>query len=454
MKATFRAMGAAGGVTGSAFVLDLEGHELLVDCGLFQGDARAARRNRVSPIAAPAALHTVILTHGHLDHVGRLPLVIKGGFKGPVLGHPATLAIAAIVLRDAAKIGALDGDALYSAVDVDETIARFRPISYATRHPVAPGVTMTLFDAGHILGSASVLLETSGGSILLSGDLGRRGTPILRDPNTVYPPGTRVDHVVIESTYGDRAHPSGATLAERLRATLARALGDGGKVLIPAFSIGRTQELVYHLRTLYEAGDFAGVPVVVDGPMGLDVTALYERHRDCYDDETRSLARVSAGPLTFRDLYSARGRKSSEQVRAIEGPAIIVAGSGMCTGGRIMGYLEDFLPDPRTDVLLVGYQAEGTLGRRLLEGAARVRVGLGGKEVCVRARVTGLAGFSAHADREELLAWLSNVPGPPRGAFVCHGEADAAASLACVAAERFGMATTVPREGETRTLWG
>jgi len=308
---------------------------------------------------------------------------------------------------------------------------------------------VTLFDAGHILGSASVLLESRDASVLLSGDLGRRGTPILRDPNTAYPPFARVDHIVIESTYGDREHPGSSTIEDRLRNVLRRALEDGGKVLVPAFSVGRTQELIYHLRAIAADGELAGVPVVVDGPMGLEITALYERFPDAWDVESLALRRSGANPLSFDGLYGARTGRGSELARTIEGPAIIIAGSGMCTGGRILAYLEELLPDERTDVLFVGFQAKGTLGRTLVNGARKVV--LSGKTIPVRARVTTLPGLSAHADRRELLAWLAAVPGP-RSVFVSHGEPESCDSFADAVTQSLGIPATAPAESQPQSL--
>ena len=312
---------------------------------------------------------------------------------------------------------------------------------------------MTLFDAGHILGSASVLLESKHATVLLSGDLGRRGTPILRDPNAAYPPFTRVDHVVIESTYGDREHPGSSAIEDRLRDVLRRALEDGGKVLIPAFSIGRTQELIYHLRAIAAegelAGERAGVPIIVDGPMGLEITALYERFPDAWDAQSLALRRAGAGPFSFDGLYGARTPRASELARTIEGPAIIIAGSGMCAGGRILAYLEELLPDERTDVLFVGFQAKGTLGRTLVNGARKVV--LSGKTIPVRARMTTLPGLSGHADRRELLAWLAGVPGV-RSVFVGHGEPEACDSLADAITRSLGIPAVAPAESQPQSL--
>jgi metallo-beta-lactamase family protein len=447
---TLRVHGAARSVTGSCHQLDVAGATLLVDCGLFQGEHDATDRNRQCPVAHPADVAAVVLTHGHLDHVGRVPLLVRGGFAGPILGHPATLEIAAIVLRDALKVARYEGCPTHDEDDVERAIARFRPLPYQVPRTIAPGVRLTLFDAGHILGSASVLVESPEVNVLFSGDLGRAGTPILRDPNTRYPAGTRVDCVVLEATYGDREHRGAAPARERLRSVLRRALGDGGKVLVPAFSIGRTQELLYHLRALVAAGELSDVPVIVDGPMGLDVTALYERYRDEYDAEALALLRNGKPPLSFDTLYSARTGRASELARTIDGPALVIAGSGMCTGGRVLGHLEDLLPDARTDVLLVGYQARGTLGRELLDGADRVIVR--GRPVRVRAQVTSVPGLSAHADQSGLLAWLAAVPGPVRRVFVVHGEPAACEALAAATRERLGIEAVVPAHGERHCL--
>ena len=432
--------GAARGVTGSAHELGSE--TVLVDCGAFQGERDAAERNREPPIRDVATLGTVVLTHGHLDHVGRLPVLVRRGYRGPIFGHTATLAIAEIVLRDAARVGALEGGAAYGDEDVDAAAALFCGLPYGAKLHVGDGLDLTLFDAGHILGSASVLLEWRDTSILLSGDLGRRGTPILRDPNTSYPAFTRVDHVVIEATYGDREHAARASIQDRLRWILRRALDDGGKVLVPAFSIGRTQELIYHLRALTAEGELAGVPVVVDGPMGLDVTALYERFPDAYDGDATALLEAGRKPLSFDELYGARTRKASERAKTIDGPAVVIAGSGMCTGGRIMHHLRHNLPIPETAVLIVGFQSQGTLGRKLVDGAKSLM--MFGEEVPVRASIHTMGGFSAHADQSGLLDWYEVMaPSRPR-TIITHGEDRARKAFSEQIQQRFGVKTECP----------
>jgi metallo-beta-lactamase family protein len=448
MKAILRPMGAARSVTGSAYHLIIGESEFLIDCGVFQGEDNASELNNQSPVKDSERLTAVILTHGHLDHVGRLPLVDRDGFRGPVYGHPATLEICELTLKDSLRQQYFAGNRPDEKA-LENLLKRFTPMKYLSRKMITPKVALTFFDAGHILGSASALFEWDGGSILFSGDLGRRNTPILRDPNVNYPTNTNAAHVVIESTYGDREHPKGQELTESLKAHLNRALRDGGKVLIPAFSIGRTQEILYHLNTLYRQRLFDGVPVIVDGPMGLNVTDLYSRHQDCYDEEMKQKIANGEAPFSFKELYSARTGKSSAAIRDLDGPAVIIAGSGMCTGGRIMGHLRDLLPDPKTDVFLVGYQAQGTLGRRMLDGAKEV--GIDGETVDVNAKITSLAGFSAHADRNGLLFWLSKVPGA-KSVFVCHGEEAQSEAFAATAKEQLSVSTHVPYREEELVL--
>ena len=448
MKATLRPMGAARSVTGSAYHLCIGDSEFLIDCGVFQGEANASELNNQSPVRDSERLTAVVLTHGHLDHVGRLPLVDRDGFRGPVYGHPATLEICALTLRDSLRHQHFAGERPDERA-LENLLKRFVPVGYRSRQMVTPKIALTFFDAGHILGSASALFEWDGGSVLFSGDLGRRNTPIIRDPNTSYPPNATAAHVIIESTYGDREHAKGHDLVESLKGHLTRAFENGGKVLIPAFSIGRTQELQYHLNTLYRQRFFDGVPVIVDGPMGLNVTELYSRHQDCYDDEMKRKIADGEAPFAFDDLYKARTGKSSAAIRDLNGPAIIIAGSGMCTGGRVMGHLRDLLPDARSDVFLVGYQAAGTLGRRMLDGAKEVLID--DERVTVNAKISSLSGFSAHADRDGLLHWLSKVPGAKR-VYVCHGEEAQAEAFAATASERLAVAAQVPYRGEELVL--
>lgn len=444
-------------VTGSCYHLQVGDEAIVVDCGTFQGGSDDESKNAADFAFSPEGVNALILTHGHLDHVGRSPLLIKRGFRGQIMGHAATLDIASILLEDSAKIANhSDGEPLYGQSDVEATKSLMRPIrSYGEAIRVG-AFTIELFDAGHILGSSSVRVSWGSGqavrSILFSGDLGVAGAPILRDPFTAWDPERHaVDIVVTESTYGDRSHPPRADVRATLRAVIERALSDRGKVLIPAFSIGRTQEVLYELNTLIEAGQLPGIPVIVDGPLGMSATSIYSRYRDLYDADAMAKLQRGDHPLEFDNLIGTRDAAASRRAVEVDGPAIIIAGSGMCQGGRIRHHLQRHLPDPRTDVLLVGYQAQRTLGRALQDG--RDLVYLRGQEVPVRARITTLSGLSAHADRDGLSAWFAALP-RNHGArvFVTHGEEDQARAYASRLTAQFGVATEVPALGQRVVL--
>lgn len=450
MAATLSFLGAARGVTGSCYHLEVDGVGLLVDCGTFQGDREADRRNRQPLEVDGGSLAGLVLTHGHLDHVGRSPLLARTGFQGKVLGHSATLEIARIILEDSAKIARLDrfNPPAYTEDHVEEICAAMQRVKRYLEPTRLGPFTITLYDAGHILGSSSVRVEWreagTSRAILFSGDLGVAGAPILHDPFTAWDPvRDAVDFVVTESTYGDRLHGPRSQVREQLQRVVARALHDGGKVLIPAFSIGRTQEILYELNAMVEAGQLGNIPVIIDGPLGLSATRIYSHHTDCYDDDAMSLLRRGDHPLEFDSLHHAGDPRASRVAVSMEGPAIVIAGSGMCQGGRIRHHLRRHLPDPRTDVLLVGYQSGRTLGRELQEG--RDEVFLEGERVPVRARITTIHGLSAHADREGLADWFAHLPRRDAGlVFVTHGEEEQARAYAARLEEQFGTRTEVP----------
>jgi len=448
--------GAARGVTGSCYHLELDGAALVIDCGTFQGGGDPDAQNRAKPPFDPKQVMAAVLTHGHLDHVGRLPRLVKDGFAGPVHAHPATLEIARLIMQDTAKLGLLSGTKpLYGEAEVDATMAAARPVGYGAPTAIGP-FTIELFDAGHILGSSSVRVSWREGgeqrAIMFSGDLGVADTPIIRDPNATWDPERHhVDFVVTESTYGSRAHPARLAARQAFRDAILHAVSDGGKVLIPAFAIGRTQEMLYELNTLVESGQLQGVPVVVDGPLGLDATAIYDRFHDCYDEEALALLRAGDAPMQFDGLFAARQGRASQASRAIDGPAIIIAGSGMCSGGRIRAHLAEYLPDPRTDVIFVGYQAERTLGRDLQQGCDEVDID--GQRISVRAAITTITGYSAHADRDALARWFARLPRRPDGAvFVCHGEEKASRSYARLLKDTHGARCIIPKLGDTVPL--
>lgn len=446
MSAKLTVCGAAGGVTGSCYHLALEGTAIVIDAGVFQGGREADELNLRPTPFDPRTVDAMVLTHGHLDHVGRVPLLVERGLAAPIHAHPATCDIATLIMEDTAKIGARSETPLYDRRAVDEARAHLRKHDYRQPFSIGP-FRVELFDAGHILGSAHLRVSWRDGAaeraILFSGDIGACGTPIIRDPTLAWPAEAAVDYVVTESTYGDRDHPDRGAARATFADAVARAVGDGGKVLIPAFAVGRTQEVLYDLHRLIDGGKVPAVPVVIDGPLSATATQLYARYRGLYDEDALAEVERGAPPLALDSLVVARDAGDARPITEADGPAVIIAGAGMCNGGRIRGHLARHLPDPRTDVLLVGYQAARTLGRALEDGAREVH--LDGRTVPVRARVTRLSGYSAHADRDGLAAWFAAVPRRPGAtAIVTHGEDEARASYAALLRDRFAVPVVVP----------
>lgn len=413
-------LGASRSVTGAMTRVELGRSALLVDCGIAQG--REARRWRMPDAARD--VDAVLLTHGHNDHIGSLPALLDGGWKGPILGTRATLDVARLSLEDSLRMNDLpradvkaflgEFDRLKRAVGYDRDCAPFDGF----------GGAVAFREAGHILGSSSVEIRYRATRVVISGDLGRPDSPVLRDPNTTWDQASPVDLVVMECTYGSREHSHDhSSIEDTLARVVTEAVAQGGKVFVPAFAIGRTQTLLYFLDRLVTQGRVPQVPVFVDTPMGLAVTDIYNTNRGLYDRE--SLAKLAAGddPLDFERLFAVEKGSDSARVRAHKGPAVVIAGSGMCSGGRILKHLVEGLPDPRNTLLFVGHQAEGTLGRRI-QRADGGDVRIEGEDVAVRARVETLRGLSAHADRKELVGWLSAIPSPTRVALH-HGDEDA-----------------------------
>ncbi|HLZ73316.1 MAG TPA: MBL fold metallo-hydrolase [Dehalococcoidia bacterium] len=453
--------GAAGTVTGSRFLLALpDGRGVLVDYGLFQGGKELRDRNRQPPDTETLHAGALLLTHAHLDHSGALPVLGKAGWRGTMFATPATAALCAIMLPDSGRIQEEDAERdarhghaeppLYTEDDAVNTARYIKPRLY--QQPFAPldGVTATFFRAGHIPGSAIALLDlpAAGGgrrSIAFSGDLGRYGAPILPDPD----PPPAADYLVVESTYGDRDHP--VQSAEHLLGdALKEALQHGGPILIPAFAVGRTQELLYVLRALQDTGELPCVPIYVDSPLATGATAVLAGHPEEYDAEMAERIRNGSSPLEPHGLTIVRSAEESKKLNAVTGPAIIIAGSGMATGGRILHHLEHHLDDPRTTVLFAGYQGEGTLGRQLLDGATQVN--MYGHTVPVRAQIMDVQGLSAHADRGEVLRWLKQALRPPRRLFLVHGEPASAAALQSLIEQQLGWMVSVAQLGERIAL--
>ena len=437
-------LGATGTVTGSRFLVESAGERVLVDAGLYQGVKTLRQRNWEPFPIDPATLRSVVLTHAHLDHCGYLPRLVRDGFGGPILCTPETAELAAIVLEDSAHLQEEDARyanqagfskhhpalPLYDADDVQRTTALVAPVAFHDEVKAADGILLTLRSAGHILGSATATLTTGEATVLFSGDLGRPHHPLVAPRED--PPAA--DLVVMESTYGDRRHPSrSSTLAKAIRRTVKR----GGNVLIPAFAVDRTELVLLELGELMRSGAIPTVPVHVDSPMALAALRVYERSL-----EARRLPRGFGIP----ELRTAASPLESERLNAPAYPCIVVSASGMASGGRVVHHLAHQLPDARNCVVLTGYQAVGTRGRDLAEGARHVKIH--GRYVPERAEVVVDDEFSAHADADELMSWLQRMPSPPRTVFVVHGERTASLSFARRIEDELGWPAVVPDMGE------
>lgn len=444
MKIEF--LGAVGTVTGSMHLLSANGVRILLECGLFQGRRRESfERNRTLPFDA-TGIDMLVLSHAHIDHSGNIPSLVKSGFTGNVYATPATRDLCSAMLRDSGHIqeddiayvnnkrarqGLPPLDPLYTMEEAMASLAQFVSVGYSRPLGIAPGVTLTFRDAGHILGSAVVVLDIEEGQrhhrLLFSGDLGRNGAPILKDPEVV----SQVDTLLIESTYGDRTHDPVRETEKQLRDVVLDTYHRGGKVIVPAFSVGRTQELVYALNRLTRAHKLPCLPVFVDSPLSINVTEIFRLHPECYDEEVNAFLSEGGGqdPFGFDCLTYTRSTEASKALNFLREPAVIISASGMCEAGRILHHLKNNIEDPRNTVLIVGWQAPHTLGRRLVERQKTVKIF--GDEYRRKARVETINAFSAHADRPELLDYVRRT-GPERlsTVFVVHGEVASSLALA------------------------
>lgn len=462
MRLTF--LGGAGTVTGSSYLLEAGGLRLLVDCGLFQG--KDEELNRKPMPLAPYGLDGVILTHAHIDHSGRLPLLRRQGFSGPIYAHNATADLAAIMLLDSAHIQEMEAERLtrkarragrdmvqplYSADDAHRVTEQFHALPYGKLLSLSPSLQIRLQDAGHILGSAIVEVFETGpdgrqAKLVLSGDLGRPDRPILRDPTVI----AEADFLVMESTYGNRLHEPPQSTRETFATIIRSTVAKGGKVIIPAFAVGRTQEVLYQLNSLVEEGQLPrNLRVVLDSPLAIAATEVTAKHRDVYDEAARALVRSGDDPFAFPGLVLSHTGDDSRALNENREPMVIVAAGGMCENGRVVHHLKHNLWRHTSTVLFVGYQAEGTLGRRILEGASRVRIH--GEDVAVNCRIESLQGLSAHADQAQLLAWVDGFQQAPRQTVLVHGEAEAREELARLLMLR-GHRVAMPLMDETIEL--
>ena len=453
--------GAARTTTGSMHIVQWNGKTVLLDCGLYQGHRKEAfERNRAHPVD-PKSVSAVVLSHAHIDHSGNIPSLVRQGYRGPVYATPATRDLCDIMLRDSvflqmrdvelvnrkrARQGKNLFEPLYEQEDVDRTMNLFSPLAYGETTEILPGLRLTLRDAGHILGSATCTLDYERGGrprrFLFTGDLGQRNLPILRDPEPV----PDVDVLVTESTYGDRVHPPKDNVSGRIKDYIEFIVQHRSKLVIPAFSVGRTQQILLLLNDLVESGRVPSIPVIVDSPLSRSATSAYANHRECFNE--RMLARLARGddPFMFPGLRFTTSVDDSKTLNDAKGPMIIISASGMCEGGRVLHHLINTIQDPLNIVLIVGFQAEGTLGRRIVEHAEKVNIL--GEEYRLRASVYTINALSGHADSVGLRAFYKTLGGHVERAFCVHGEEPYCNANAAILTEEGVRKVVVPVQGQ------
>lgn len=458
-KLTFR--GGAGTVTGSCYLLETENLRLLVDSGLFQGKRELRTLNYRNPLVPLNTIDYILLTHAHIDHSGLIPRFYKNGFRGKVLATRATVELCEVMLPDSGHIQELEAEwknrkakrrgekpypPLYTADDAVNCMQCFQPVSYGEDVQLDEQVRVRFLDAGHILGSAIIEVWVKEGDqeikIVFSGDLGNSGTSIVRDPFQV----TAADYLLIESTYGNRLHESIIDESARIKEIILETIANRGNVIIPAFAVGRTQQILYTLNGMVESGELPRIPVFIDSPMAVSATKIFRDCRECYNQETLWLLRKGDDPFYFPGLKCVRSVEESRALNNYKEGAVIISASGMCDAGRIKHHLKHNLWRPESSVIFIGFQAEGTLGRRILDGAKKVKIM--GELINVAAKIYSLQGFSAHADQAGLLKWVSGFTQKPRRVFIVHGEASESAALAELVTNETGIATSIPKFSE------
>jgi metallo-beta-lactamase family protein len=469
MNLTF--WGAAKTVTGSMHQLNIQNKSYLLDCGLYQGRRKEAEeRNRKFPFPCNQ-ISAVMLSHAHIDHSGTLPLLVKNGFNGPIYASPGTVDLCRPMLTDSASLQEKDAqflnkrylrrksinmnggqpvEPLYTTQDAEATFALFRPTPMHTPSEIGPGVQYTSFEAGHIFGSTSMVLdlESDGRKVRLgfSGDLGRPGLPIVRDPE----PLPAVDYLILESTYGDRIHEPIQSVAAKLADIVNRTYQRGGKLIVPAFAVGRTQQLVLLLHELTNAKAIPHFPIFVDSPLAVNVTEVFRKHPELFDAETAEFLGRHEDPFGFSRLTYIRDVAQSKALNDLRGPFMIISASGMAEGGRILHHLKNNIGDPRNTILITGYQAQNTLGRKILERQPEVPIF--GEPIRLRAEVQELGALSGHADREEMLAWMKPIAAGLKKVFLVHGEEDQQSGFVAAIRSRYGLDVVVPERGESIDL--
>jgi metallo-beta-lactamase family protein len=456
MSQTIGFFGAAETVTGSRHLLTINGKRVLIDCGLFQGGRELRELNWASFPVDPASIDAVIITHAHTDHIGYLPKLVRDGFKGSIYATSSTIGVCHISLPDSGRLQEEEARylnkkgltrhapalPLYTEGDAYACLKQFKPVRYWDFTDLVGGATFRLMPAGHILGSAFIELYFDNGErIVFSGDLGRYDQPIIVDPTDI----EWAEYLVVESTYGDRNHPK-EDPAEIIERVLVNAYKSGSCVLVPSFAIGRTQELLYIIRQLQDDERIPRIPIYVDSPMASSATLLYHDHVEDHDKDMKMLLDKKHDPLRPALLQFVRDRNQSQAINSQDGPMVIISGSGMCNGGRVVHHLQHRLANPDTVVLFTGYQAEGTLGRKIIEGEPVVHIL--GEEVEVNAKIERLTSLSAHADQNEIMRWLSKFKEAPRKTFIVHGEPQAQGILKGHIERELGWEVTIPRFGQ------
>ncbi len=458
-------LGGVRTVTGSATLLEVGPLKCLIDCGMFQGGKGLEERNRDLRPYRPEKLSCVLLTHAHIDHSGLIPKLVKEGFRGKVICTQATLDLCEVLLRDSGHIQEMEAEwenrksqragrketfPLYSARDAERSISYFSPVHYDEMISLADGIRVRFQDAGHILGSAMIELwaeeEGEERKLVFSGDLGSSGQPLVRDPYQM----KEGDILFLESTYGNRLHKSREETVEELLKIVQEAIAHQAKVIIPSFAVERTQDIIYTLSELNRKGLIPSIPVYIDSPLAISATEIFKRNTDCFDEETKSLLSEGENPLELPGIIYTRTIEESKAINEDTRPGLILSASGMCDSGRIKHHLKHHLWREESHIVFIGYQGEGTIGRRIVDGAKTVR--LFGEEIAIRAHIHTLGGFSAHADQKGIMEWLSHFENPRLEVFVVHGEEKISMELARLIGERFHLKTSVPQWREKRVL--
>lgn len=464
MKLTF--WGAARTVTGSMHHVEAAGKRFLLDCGLYQGRRQEAYgRNSHFPFPI-SSIDAVILSHAHIDHSGNLPSLVRDGYRAPIYSTPATVDLCLPMLTDSAYLQEKDAEfvnkrrdrrramgrddrevsPLYTSEDAEATFPLFQPAPLGEDKQVSDGIRYRTFDAGHMLGSSSMIVEADGVRLGFSGDVGRRGLPIIRDPQ----PLGACDYLIMESTYGDRLHKKVEDVEEKLAAIVNRTAGRGGKIIVPSFAVGRTQQLVLLLHGLMDKGRIPSIPMFVDSPLAVNVTEVFRKHQELYDETAAKFLEQGEDPFGFYRLKYVRTVEESKALNDLRGPFLVIAASGMCEAGRILHHLRNNIEDSRNTVLITGFQAENTLGRKILEGDSEVPIF--GEPMRLRAQVASLEELSGHADQRELIEWMRPVAKGLKRVFLVHGEVSQGAALAKVIQQEYGIEALQPARGESFEL--